>query len=105
MSRPTLPIAALVVWSALVVVLVVVGWSLPIDDFWLSIASGRAIAHGADLTRALPFSWTEVVPGALNPQWGAQILLGWHGSLGVALAVNAALIGSGLGTTALRSVG
>jgi hypothetical protein len=103
MSRPPLPIGTLVAWSALVVVLVVVGWSLPIDDFWLSIASGRAIAEGADPTRALHFSWTEEVPGALNPQWGAQVLLGWHGSLGVALAVNAALIGIGLGVTAMRS--
>ena len=87
MSRLPLPLGALVAWSAFVVVILVVGWSLPIDDFWLSVASGRAIAEGADLTRALPFRWTEEVSGTLNPQWGAQVLLGWHGSLGVALAV------------------
>lgn len=103
MSRSPLPLSAFVTWSTFAVVVVVVGWSLPIDDFWLSVASGQAIADGADVTRAIPFSWTEEVPGALNPQWGAQILLGGHGSLAVALAVNAALIGVGLGATAVRS--
>jgi hypothetical protein len=103
MSRMPLPIGALVAWSTLVVAAVVAGWSLPIDDFWLSIASGRAIADGADLSAAMPFSWTEEVSDALNPQWGAQVLLGSHGSLGIALALNATLIGVGLGVTAIRA--
>ena len=103
MSRPSLPIGALLGWSALAVCAVVVGWSLPIDDFYLSIASGRAIADGASISQPLPFSWTDEVPGALNPQWGSQVVLGWHGSLAIALAVNAVLLATSLGVTTLRA--
>jgi hypothetical protein len=103
MSRFSPPLGALVVWSSVAISVVVIAWSLPIDDFWLTIASGRAIADGADPTLALPFSWTQEVSGALNPQWGAQLLLGGHGSLSVALAVNAALLATGLGISVLRA--
>jgi hypothetical protein len=103
MSRRTLPIGALIRWSAVVVVAAVAAWSLPIDDFWLTLASGRAIASGADLTAAMPFSWTAEVPSARNPQWGAQVLLGAHRSLELALAINAILLLTGLGVTALRA--
>ena len=44
-----------------------------------------------------------MLPGAINPQWGAQLVLGAPGSLGWALAVNAALIVTGLGLTAVRA--
>ena len=103
MSRFALPLGSLVAWSAVALVVLVVGWSLPIDDFWLALASGRAIVDGADLARPLPFSWTAEVPGAINPQWGAQLLLGGHGSLPIALALNATLLAVGLGLTVLRA--
>ncbi len=76
MSRRRAPIASLVAIVAIGMGFVMAALSLPIDDFWLTIASGRAIAAGADLTRAVDFSWTAQVPDALNPQWGAQILMG-----------------------------
>jgi hypothetical protein len=43
-----------------------------------------------------------MLPGALNPQWGAQVMLGLPGSVGGALLINAALIAGGLGLTAVR---
>jgi hypothetical protein len=104
MSRRTLPIGALIRWSAIVVVAAVVAWSLPIDDFWLTLASGRAIASGADLSVAMPFSWTPEVLAARNPQWGAQVLLGAHGSLELALAINGILLFAGVGVTAVRAM-
>jgi hypothetical protein len=103
MSRVLPHPGPLIVWTALAVSVVVVSWSLPIDDFWLTIASGRAIAGGANAGVALPFSWTQEVPGALNPQWGAQLLLGAHGSLAIALAINAALLAAGVGLTVIRA--
>ena len=103
MPRRTLPIGSLIRWSSVVVAAAVVAWSLPIDDFWLTLASGRAIASGADPTVAMPFSWTPEIDAARNPQWGAQVLLGAHGSLELALAINAALVLVGLGFTAWRA--
>ena len=103
MSRLSLRPGPLVAWSAVAIAAIVVGWSLPIDDFWLSIASGRAIAEGERIDAALPFSWTDEVAGALNPQWGSQVLLGAHGSVGVALAVNASLLAAGMGLSVLRA--
>ena len=103
MSRLSLRPGTLVAWSAVAITAIVAGWSLPIDDFWLSIASGRAIADGERIDAALPFSWTDEVRGALNPQWGAQVLLGAHGSVGVALALNAGLLAAGIGLTVLRA--
>jgi len=101
--RRVMPLGAIAAWSALAVSAVVVAWSLPIDDFWLSIASGRAIAAGADPATPLPFSWTTERATALNPQWGAQMLLGAHGSLSIALVVNAAMLATGLALAAVRS--
>lgn len=95
-------VAGAVALAALLMGFVVVAWSLPIDDFWLSIASGRIIRQGADPFHAIPLSWLPTVPGALNPQWGAEIILGAPGSLGWALTVNAALIAVGLLMTLLR---
>lgn len=103
MSRRSVPVGGLVAWSALAISAIVVAWSLPIDDFWLTLASGEAIVGGASVTEHLPFSWTDERNAGLNPQWGAQVVLGGTGSLGVALAVNALLVATGLGVTALRA--
>jgi hypothetical protein len=84
------------------VAFVVVAFSLPIDDFWLSLASGRAIVHGADLSRAIPLTWLPVIPGALNPQWGAQVVLAAVDTLAWALAINALLLAVGMGATLER---
>lgn len=98
-------VAALVSIAAILIAALGVAFSLPIDDFWLSIASGRAILHGADPRAAIPFSWMPTLPGALNPQWGAQVLLAAVDNLGWALFVNAALIAIGLGLTVERMRG
>lgn len=95
-------VATFAAWSALAVGGLVVAFSLPIDDFWLSLASGDAVVSGADPARAIDFTWTPMVPGALNPQWAAQIVLGAPGNLGWSLAVNSALLAVGLGLTCLR---
>ena len=94
-------VATLTALGAAGLAFVVVAWSLPIDDFWLSMASGRAILGGADATHAIPLTWLPTVPGALNPQWGAQLLLGLDG-LWWALALNALLLVAGLGLTLER---
>jgi hypothetical protein len=96
-------VASFAAWSALVLGAFVAAFSLPIDDFWLSLASARAMAQGADPARAIDLTWTPMLPGALNPQWAAQVMLGLPGSLAWALGVNAALIGIGLAVTAYRS--
>ncbi|HTE65361.1 MAG TPA: hypothetical protein VK736_03780, partial [Candidatus Binatia bacterium] len=96
-------VATAAAWSALSLGALVAALSLPIDDFWLSLASARAIVSGADPGRAIDLTWTPMLPGAINPQWGAQLVLGAPGSLGWALAVNAALIVTGLGLTAVRA--
>lgn len=103
MSRARAPVGWLIAWSAVGVAVLVTTWSLPIDDFWLTLASGRAIAQGANPAVALPFSWTETAQDALNPQWGAQVILGGHGSLALALALNAALIAGALLLTVVRA--
>jgi hypothetical protein len=75
---------------------VAVGWSVPLDDWWLSIASGQAILSGADASRALSFTFTPMQPDVINPQWGAQLLLA-AAPLGVALALTvAATLAGGL---------
>ena len=103
MSRRRAQVASLVAIVAIFMGFVVTALSLPIDDFWLTIASGRAIAAGADPTLPIDFSWTPHVPGALNPQWGAQVLLGAHGSLVVALVLNSLLIATSLVLTLVRT--
>lgn len=100
-SRPRL-VATFAAWSALGLGGLVAALSLPIDDFWLSLASARAIAAGADPAHAIDLSWTPILPDAINPQWGAQVVLGLPGSVGGALLINAALIAGGLGLTAVR---
>jgi hypothetical protein len=103
-SRPRL-VATAAAWSALALGALVAAFSLPIDDFWLSLRSADAIRAGADLGRAIDLTWTPMLPGAINPQWAAQLVLdgpGGAGGLGWALAVNAALVGAGLGLTAVR---
>ncbi len=99
-SGLVVPVAA---WAALGIGCVAAAFSLPIDDFWLTLASGREIAAGADPARAIPLTWLPTLPDALNPQWGAQVLLGAPGWLGWALALNTALIAGGLLLTALRA--
>jgi len=103
MSRLPVPVAGLAAGTALAIGFAVVAFSLPIDDFWLTLASGREIAAGADVARAIPLSWTPSVDGALNPQWGAQVLLGLPGWLPWALLLNAALIATGLLLTLERA--
>jgi hypothetical protein len=103
--KPTGPglVATATAWAALVLGLVLAALSLPIDDFWLSLASAHRIANGADLARAIDLTWIPTIPGAINPQWGAQLLLGAPGSAWGALAINGALIGAGLVLTLVRA--
>lgn len=103
MSRRSVPVGALVAWVVVVLGAAIAAWSLPIDDFWLTLASGRELVDGASPTEPLPFSWTDERDGSINPQWGAQLVLGASGSLGLALAINAALIATGLLITGVRS--
>ncbi|HEX6140022.1 MAG TPA: hypothetical protein VF013_06095 [Candidatus Limnocylindria bacterium] len=102
MSRRNGLVAKVAAWAAVGMAWVVSAWSLPIDDFWLSLASARAIGNGASLDRAVDLTWTPMIPGALNPQWLGQLVLGLPGSEWGALAVNALLIGAGLALTYLR---
>jgi hypothetical protein len=95
-------VATAAAWSALLLGALVAALSLPIDDFWLSLASARAIAAGADPAHAIDLTWTPMLPDALNPQWGAQVLLGLPGSVGGALLINSALIAGGLGLAVVR---
>lgn len=96
-------VATTAAWAALGIGLVVASLSPPIDDFWLALASAREIARGADPAQAIPLAWTPTIPGALNPQWGAQLILGGPGWLGWGLAVNAALVAIGLLVTVARA--
>jgi hypothetical protein len=93
----------LIVVVALAIGFLATAASLPIDDFWLTLASGEAILNGAPLDRAIDFTWTPMVDAALNPQWGAQLVFALPGSIGGALAINSALIAIGLLTTAYRT--
>lgn len=95
-------VATVTAWCGLGLGLLVAAFSLPIDDFWLSLASARSLFAGADPARAIDLNWTSMLPGALDPQWGSQLLLGATSSLAWALAVNASLIAAGLALTALR---
>jgi hypothetical protein len=96
-------VASATAWAALGLGLVLAAFSLPIDDFWLSLASARAIAGGADPGHAISLTWVPTIPGAINPQWGAQLILGAAGTTWWALVVNAALIAVGLVVTAMRT--
>jgi hypothetical protein len=95
-------VATAAAWSAVALGFVVAAFSLPIDDFWLSLRSADAIRAGADSARAIDLTWTPMLPAAINPQWAAQLVLGAPGGLGWALAVNAGLIAAGLGLTLAR---
>lgn len=101
--RPRLPILTLIAVAALSIGFVATAYSLPIDDFWLTLASGAALLDGAPIDRALDFTWTPMLDGALNPQWGAQLIFAAPDSVGGALAINAALIAIGLLTTVQRT--
>ena len=81
-----------------------VAWSPPLDDFWLTLASGRDLLAGADAGLALPFTHTPMVEGAINPQWGAQLLFAVGGSVGVALGLHVALVAGGLLLTLRRGL-
>ena len=96
-------VATVTAWAALGLALVLAAFSLPIDDFWLSLASAREIAGGADPAQAISLTWIPTVPGAINPQWGAQVVLGAPGTTWGALAINGALIAVGLLCTLVRS--
>ncbi|HET6381267.1 MAG TPA: hypothetical protein VFH63_09620 [candidate division Zixibacteria bacterium] len=96
-------VATATAWAAGAMGLAVAAFSLPIDDFWLSLASARAIQEGARPDRAIDLTWTPMLPDALNPQWGAQLILGAPGSTWGALAINGLLIGAGLLLTAVRT--
>lgn len=97
-------VARAVAILAAALALVAVAWSPPLDDFWLTLASGRAILGGADPGRALPFTHTAMQPGAINPQWGAQVVLAAPGSLEIALALSAAFVFAGLLVTYVRGL-
>jgi hypothetical protein len=96
-------VASATAWAALGLGLVLAAFSLPIDDFWLSLASAGAIARGADPSHAIALTWVPTIPGALNPQWGAQLILGALGTTWWALVVNGALIAVGLAVTTVRT--
>ena len=96
-------VATATAWAALGLGFVLAAFSLPIDDFWLSLASARAIAGGADPGHAISLTWIPTIPGAINPQWGAQLVLGAVGTTWGALAVNGLLIAIGLVVTAIRT--
>jgi hypothetical protein len=96
-------VATATAWAALGLGLVLAAFSLPIDDFWLSLASAHAIAGGADPGHAINLTWVTTLPGALNPQWGAQLILGALGTTRWALVANSALIAVGLVVTAMRT--
>ncbi len=96
-------VATATAWAALGLALLLAAFSLPIDDFWLSLASAREIAAGADPARAIGLTWIPTLPDAINPQWGAQLMFGAPGTSWGALAVNAALICLGLILTAVRT--
>jgi hypothetical protein len=102
-AEPRLPIVGLIGLAALGIGFLAAAYSLPIDDFWLTLASGRAILDGAPFGQAVDFTWTPMVEGALNPQWAAQLILALPGFTGGALAINAALIGIGLLATTARA--
>jgi hypothetical protein len=94
-------VAGAIAVSALALAFLVAAASLPIDDFWLSLASARRILDGAPVDRAVDFNWLPIKDGALNPQWAAQLILGFSSSDAVALAINALLIGGGLALLAV----
>ena len=96
-------VATATAWAALGLGVVLAAFSLPIDDFWLSLASARQIADGADPARAIDLTWLPSLPDAINPQWGAQLLLGAPGSTWGALLINGVLIGAGLIVTTVRT--
>lgn len=96
------PVAGAVVVLACLLGAVLVGWRGTIDDFWLTLASGRALHHGTPVAHAVPFTFTRMVPHSLNPQWGAQWLAGAVGLRG-ALVLSALGIGGGLLLTASRA--
>lgn len=96
-------VATATAWAALGLALVLAAFSLPIDDFWLSLASAREISAGADPARAINLTWIPTLPGAINPQWGAQLIFGASGTTWGALAVNGVLISVGLIVTVVRT--
>lgn len=96
-------VATATAWGALGLAFVLATFSLPIDDFWLSLASAREIAGGADPAHAISLTWIPTIPGAINPQWAAQLILGAPGTAWGALAVNGALIAIGLLVTLARA--
>jgi hypothetical protein len=96
-------VATATAWVALGLGFGLAAFSLPIDDFWLSLASARAMAHGADPARAIDLTWLPSVPGAINAQWGAQVAFGAPGTTWGALAINGGLIAVGLLATLFRA--
>ena len=96
-------VATATAWAALGLGVLLAGLSLPIDDFWLSLASARAILDGADPGHAIPLTWVPTLPGAINPQWGAQLVFGLAGTAWGALVVNGLAIAVGLIVTAART--
>lgn len=102
-ARRRIPVVALIAIVAVGMGFLAAAYSLPIDDFWLTLASGKALLNGAPIDRALDFTWTPMRPDALNPQWGAQLIFALPGSVGGALAINSVLISVGLLTTAVRT--
>lgn len=105
MSRPAQQARVLITnwhergWTpilALLIAFLAVAWSAPLDDFWLTLASGREILSGAEPGKALPFTHSPMVDGAINAQWGAQVLLAAPRNIEVALALQVALVAGGL---------
>jgi hypothetical protein len=96
-------VATATAWAALGLGVLLAGLSLPIDDFWLSLASARAILDGADPGLAIPLTWVPTLSGAINPQWGAQLVFGAAGTTWGALLVNGLVIAAGLIVTAART--
>jgi hypothetical protein len=87
---------------AAAIVVVKVGFSVPLDDFWMMIAGGRhLLAHG-HLGSPVPLTFTPMVRHSVNGEWGAEALFALCHWTGLALALNVAAVLGGLAVTASR---
>jgi hypothetical protein len=85
-----------------IVAVMMIGWAVPLDDFWLMIAAGRHLLTHGHLGSMVPLTFTPTVRHTLNGEWGAEVLFAVVHWTGLALAVSTAAIVGGLALTALR---